>query len=296
MRHLCELQQEARAFVPRTDADAPPADQLDLGAAITTGVFVPVQPFFEAKAASAAAGEGNDSDEGFEQLAAAEQTAGGGGLATIAPTATAGGSSPVLPVVDANRFLAEQRRSLAEKFCQLTKAFPPPDAAKLVSHAEATLMVVLLHAADVAASWAQGVQYIEEMLRSQLVAAVGKEVGPQDFADYMQFHNQRLYQPEFRPAPFCHAIRAEGHSPEGVLSIEGADGQPVFTASRQLVEVVPHQGHRNPPKTLDQCPRLQVGHQPAGQSPVRPGRRARIWHARPERAQRWPGRWRRPGT
>ena len=232
-------QQEARAFVSRTDADAPPADQLDLGAAITTGVFVPVQPFFEAKAASAAAGERNDSDEGFEQLAAAEQTAGGGGLATIAPTATAGGSSPVLPVVDANRFLAEQRRSLAEKFCQLAKAFPPPDAANLVSHAEATLMVVLLHAADVAASWAQGAQYIEEMLRSQLVAAVGKEVGPQDFADYMQFHNQRLYQPEFRPAPFCHAIRAEGHSPEGVLSIEGADGQPVFTASRQLAEVVP---------------------------------------------------------
>jgi hypothetical protein len=40
--------------------------------------------------------------------------------------------------------------------------------------------VTLLHAAEVAEQWRQGLDYIEHMVRTQLVAAVGKEVGPKE--------------------------------------------------------------------------------------------------------------------
>jgi hypothetical protein len=36
--------------------------------------------------------------------------------------------------------------------------------------------VTLLHARQVSQHWADGVDYIEDMLRKQLIAAIGKEV------------------------------------------------------------------------------------------------------------------------
>ena len=50
----------------------------------------------------------------------------------------------------------------------------PP--AKLVSLQEARLLVALLHGNTLAQCWSDGVNYIESMLRKQLVAAIGKEV------------------------------------------------------------------------------------------------------------------------
>eukprot|EP00971_Amphidinium_carterae_P330433 6463461-Amphidinium_carterae.1 len=50
------------------------------------------------------------------------------------------------------------------------------------------------------------------------------EVSPADLAEYMVFHNRKLFMPEFEgfaPVPFSHAVRRSvQHSPEGVLSIE----------------------------------------------------------------------------
>lgn len=115
-----------------------------------------------------------------------------------------------------------------------------------------------------------GVDYIELMLRRQLIAAVGKELSSVsqhsparasgeeqtqlrpfgcllsaltsrltalcrcpvlcvlccvlccqlDFAQYMRYHNRKLYRECFEPKPFCYAIRRPDHYPEGVISIE----------------------------------------------------------------------------
>jgi hypothetical protein len=59
------------------------------------------------------------------------------------------------------------------------------------------------------------VNYIEELLRSQIVAAIGKIVSPVDFAKYMNYHNNRVFKEQYRPVPFCYAIRREQHTPEG---------------------------------------------------------------------------------
>ena len=46
--------------------------------------------------------------------------------------------------------------------------------------------------------------------RKQLIAAIGKEVGPVDFANYQRFHNRKLFRKEYQPRPFSYAIRRPG--------------------------------------------------------------------------------------
>lgn len=62
------------------------------------------------------------------------------------------------------------------------------------------------------------------MLRSQLIAAIGKIVTPEDFGNYMRFHYRKLYLNEYAPQLFCYAVRRPDHYPEGTLSIEEAGG------------------------------------------------------------------------
>ena len=41
---------------------------------------------------------------------------------------------------------------------------------------------------------------VEQLLLDQLCAAVGKELGPQDFGEYMDFHYRQLFRPAFAPS------------------------------------------------------------------------------------------------
>jgi hypothetical protein len=61
----------------------------------------------------------------------------------------------------------------------------------------------------------EGVAYVEEMLRKQIVSALSKEVGTQDFTQYMIFHNRRMFKSQFQPTGFSFAIRVPDHFPEG---------------------------------------------------------------------------------
>lgn len=59
------------------------------------------------------------------------------------------------------------------------------------------------------------------MIRSQLVAAIGKSVQPDDFALYMRYHNNKMFVEQYRPKAFCYSIRCSNeNAPEGTLSIE----------------------------------------------------------------------------
>lgn len=167
-------------------------------AAITDGeLFVPVLPLFEGERSGGAASEG------------------------------------VLPPQLAEAFLVEQRRSLEAKYRDLAKVFPRGES--VITVVEASLMVALLHIRQLCQHYANGVQYIEELLRRQLIAAIGKELTPVDFSAYMDFHCRKLLKPEYRPQPFSHAIRRPEHYPEGVLSIEsehaGAIAEPISTTA-----------------------------------------------------------------
>ena len=128
----------------------------------------------------------------------------------------------VLPVAYMNAFLAEERRSLVEKCRALSTSFPRD--ASVITAAEAGLLVTLLHARQVCQQFANGVAYIEGMLRKQLIAAIGKELTPADFNGYMEFHHKKLVAPAYRPQPFSYAIRRPDHYPEGVLGVEAERG------------------------------------------------------------------------
>ena len=142
----------------------------------------------------------------------------------------------VLGLSDISLFLAEESRSLTAKCEQMDAVFPSRTAtAAVITAAEARLLVTLLHAQEVCCRYAQGVDYIENMLRKQLVAAIGKEVQPSDFSAYMRFHNNKIFLPQYRPKPFCYAVRrSTEHAPEGVVSIEeqpsdGSIAEPIYT-------------------------------------------------------------------
>ena len=134
-----------------------------------------------------------------------------------------GGGGEVLPVGYLTAFLDEERRSLAEKHARLDAAFPHDGS--VITAREAGLLVTLLHAQDLCRHFTAGVDFIEGMLRAQLVAAIGKEVTPAEFAEYMAFHHRKLFKPEFRPQPFSYAVRRPEHDPEGGITLEARVGR-----------------------------------------------------------------------
>lgn len=153
-----------------------------------------------------------------------------------------GFGSALLPVGDANRFLGEQRRTFLAKTAELARVFPSASEGKLASVAEAGLGVVALHLQRLSLSFADGVAYIESLLRRQLIAAVGRELSAADFAGFMRFHQRKIFRDQFEPRPFCYAIRRPGHYPEGTISIEAAGAEsgsngglePVWTHVRRI--------------------------------------------------------------
>lgn len=127
-------------------------------------------------------------------------------------------TSPILFLSDVSAMLDEQRRSISEKCVELQKVFHVHD--KLITPTEAFLLLAADHAMAIAQAWKDGVDYVEHMIRTQLIAAIGKVVKPLDFSHYMRFHNRKLFRDEFVPRPFCYAIRRPDHYPEGLISIE----------------------------------------------------------------------------
>ena len=69
----------------------------------------------------------------------------------------------------------------------LGQAFP---AEGLISAPSAFLSVSTRHCCVVAAQHAEAMDYIGSLLWHQLIGAIGKEVTPADFSEYMAFHNR----------------------------------------------------------------------------------------------------------
>jgi hypothetical protein len=152
---------------------------------------------------------------------------------------------PVLPLLekgsilsmgDVADFLTEQNRSMDEAIDALIKSYAPRQLMKLVSVAEATLVLLCQHMQLLTRQCSQGVDYLEDMLLQQLVTAIGKEVTSKDFDQFMRFHNQRFFGGAYAPRPFSLAIRRPNHYPDGTLSIEAAITGSNNSTSREPIE------------------------------------------------------------
>ena len=134
-----------------------------------------------------------------------------------------GGS--VLEMPDANQLLEAQKSSIERSFeTQIATTFPPRQLAKLASQAEAMILLLSTHWLDIIEHYQNCINYIEDMLRRQLIQAIGKEVNADDFNTFMRFHQQKLFGPDYAPKPFVHSIRRPNHYPDGILSIESTLG------------------------------------------------------------------------
>lgn len=141
-------------------------------------------------------------------------------------------TSVVIPVSDLNLFLAEQVRGIKEVFSGMDKMFPESG---LVAATDAKIMVVLKALQRVIQNYVDGLDYVEDMLRKQLIAAIGKEVTPLDFAEYMVYHNRKIFKEEYQPRPFSYAIRKPDHFPEGTIGIDVKAGNSVSKPINTLV-------------------------------------------------------------
>lgn len=55
--------------------------------------------------------------------------------------------------------------------------------------------MILKHVRDVAQHYLDGVNHVEALLYKQILSAIGKEVSPQDFADYLKYYHSLLSPP-----------------------------------------------------------------------------------------------------
>jgi len=186
-----------------------PDHTVDLHSALShEAILRPVLPLLQEQPA-----EGTEAAETTESAAAPCTV-----LACL-PASTESGSS-LLAAADTNLLLVEEMRALRERRTALEDILPGR-AEAIATAKEALLTVLLQHSGEVCSQYAECLDYIEAMLRRQLVAAIGKEVTPAEFAEYMRFHNRKLFADPFAPVPFCFAVRrSASHSPEGTVSIE----------------------------------------------------------------------------
>ncbi|KAJ3147199.1 hypothetical protein HDU89_005796 [Geranomyces variabilis] len=158
-----------------------PGTEIDVSAATGRGTFVPVVPLFEKRADS---------------------------------------ESVLLSPTDLGLFLDEQKRSLNERFAIVDRSMPDRGYPSLVTATEGKLMVTLSHSMSLASTYFASITEIEEMLRQQLIDAIGRTVKPEDFSKLVQHQNRKLFKADYQPRPFSFPVQRPNHSPEGVVSID----------------------------------------------------------------------------
>lgn len=202
---------------------------LDLNTLNSEKIFNPIQPLFENLPNASAPAETQSQS-----------------LVSLSSELSVWPAAPVLQINDVNLFLKQQKSTLTNKLVQVAKIFPASESkeSKLISYSECALIVNLCHLRDLGKNYIDAVNFIEEMLRSQLISAIGKTLSPADFHQYMRYHNRKIFKPEYLPQPFCYAIRRPEHYPEGVISIDAtmhttSSCDPILTSVRKVTPIVP---------------------------------------------------------
>lgn len=150
--------------------------------------------------------------------------------------------STVLSQEEIVTLLNEQELSLSNATRLLEANLPAPSSPSAVSSAEGNAVMLLRHIRQVAQAYSDGVLSIEAVLQAQLVVAIGKLVKPVDIAAFMDFNNQLIIKPEFKPQDISVSVRRSNRDPDGVIAIERTDlpgSRPVKAFTRVLNSSMP---------------------------------------------------------
>jgi hypothetical protein len=124
----------------------------------------------------------------------------------------------LLSAKDVSRLLDEHMQTLARASEGIKTTWPSASEYLLLSSAEATLSFLCDHIMDLTDQYTNTMEYIESMMETQLISAIGKRLTSKDLDDFVKYHNARLLSP--CPRPFSHAIRRPERYPgEHYLSI-----------------------------------------------------------------------------
>lgn len=195
-------------------------------------IFVPIMPLMvdqSSNGESATAGD-EEQKEADEQTNESESSA----MVALPPAETANdGNSVTLSELDAAAFLNQHAKTLSEAFRTVDEKFDNLDLnCDLISVQETKAHVLSCHAQKLMLEFLQTIQNIELMLKKQLVAAIGKEVGKADLDKFMRYHNENLFNPS--PQRFCYTIRRPEHYPDGILGIEESN----FVDGKEVIESI----------------------------------------------------------
>ena len=225
---------EGRIWRTHSPANAEPrSKRISLDTVVGKEVFCPVLPVMETPRDVGGSATRQEQPQSLLEIASNE----GGELTTT----TTGTTGRLLSVDDMNLLMKEQCRSLDAALGSISTSFAPPQLPKLITTAEAKLALILSCTTTLGNAVNEGVDYIAHMLRQQLIAAIGKEVQPEDFDQFMSFHLPKLFREAYAPKPFCFAIRRPNRFPDGMLSIERANSEklePIET----MVRMIPQEG------------------------------------------------------
>ena len=154
----------------------------------------------------------------------------------------------VLSEADTGALLEAHSQSMDQSLNGLSQVFPPSQLLKLVTLSEASILLLCRHLLYLINQYQNSIDYVEGMLKRQLIQAIGKEVNSRDFDKFMRFHNQKLFASAYTPRPFTYAIRRKNHYPDGILSIEprnnGAGNEKMDSVETMVRHV---SGANNPP-------------------------------------------------
>eukprot|EP01060_Flectonema_neradi_P017872 TRINITY_DN2471_c0_g1_i1.p1 TRINITY_DN2471_c0_g1~~TRINITY_DN2471_c0_g1_i1.p1 ORF type:complete len:805 (+),score=175.58 TRINITY_DN2471_c0_g1_i1:89-2503(+) len=93
--------------------------------------------------------------------------------------------------------------------------------------------------------------YLEELIKAQLIKAIGHKLTPSDFSEYMDHHCRVKFKEQYRPKLFSYPVQGRmKHDPEGVVEIDGlhtiCGSGTVQTSSAFLLDAVT-EVQSNPP-------------------------------------------------
>eukprot|EP00039_Didymoeca_costata_P032748 m.39240 g.39240 ORF g.39240 m.39240 type:complete len:922 (-) comp9523_c1_seq2:101-2866(-) len=127
---------------------------------------------------------------------------------------------PTMSEGDFDAFIKALEESLVSKKQQLSAVLLPDSSEEVGTMADGLFLLSLLVVSSTVNEYYSAVDAIEAIMRQQLIAAIGKEIGPSDFAEYMTFHNRNLFLEKYMPRAFCYSVQRPQMFPEGTFSIE----------------------------------------------------------------------------
>eukprot|EP01060_Flectonema_neradi_P005895 TRINITY_DN13954_c0_g1_i1.p1 TRINITY_DN13954_c0_g1~~TRINITY_DN13954_c0_g1_i1.p1 ORF type:complete len:903 (+),score=185.96 TRINITY_DN13954_c0_g1_i1:83-2791(+) len=113
-------------------------------------------------------------------------------------------------------FVEAQSERLTTKKADIIKMI---ESHTLITPELCTFNMLLNHCTDICNGFCDGIGYLEEQLRKQLIDSLGKEVTPAEFTEYMDYHNRKLFKEGCDPSLFVYPVQRPGFYPEGLISI-----------------------------------------------------------------------------